>query len=149
MDRFDRIAHLRRGGYSLRGIAADLGVRVSIVSRVVHGKSRSHRVARHIADLLAMPMSAVWEDAYTYTERKKSAHSTMSATATDNNDTRLESKSPEAPNPDPVETSALQDSPRSRARLVKIAPEANHLQRTTKGRGTNDPRESEKLAANG
>jgi lambda repressor-like predicted transcriptional regulator len=53
---------LRLVGSSLADIARDLGVSKQCVSAVVSGSKRSHRIEKHIATRLGLPLQEVWPD---------------------------------------------------------------------------------------
>lgn len=45
-------------------VARKLSVRPTIVCQVIHGTSRSRRVARHLAELIGRPVSEIWPGCY-------------------------------------------------------------------------------------
>lgn len=59
-------AGLRCRGFSLQDVAQELGVDKSMITKVVHRKAKSHRVASHIAALLDQPVQVVFPDDTTF-----------------------------------------------------------------------------------
>jgi lambda repressor-like predicted transcriptional regulator len=54
----------KRGFTQARICAEGLTASRSAVSRVIHGSFKSQRIARHIAGLLGLPVSALWPGQY-------------------------------------------------------------------------------------
>lgn len=63
-------AALLKLGHTHRSIASELKVSPSMVSQVVWGRSKSKRVAEHIAHLLNQPVDAVFDDLAAPTPRQ-------------------------------------------------------------------------------
>jgi len=58
--RFIRAELLKRG-YTLSGIARELGITINSVRFVIEGQAKSHRVASHIENLLEVPRGTLFE----------------------------------------------------------------------------------------
>lgn len=63
-------AALLKLGYTHRSIASELKVSPPMVSQVVWGRSKSRRVAEHIARLLDQPIEMVFDDLAAPTPRQ-------------------------------------------------------------------------------
>lgn len=57
----ERKSQLVLKGKSMTSLAEDIGVSISMVSRVVSGEKRSQRVERYVARILGKPVRHVFE----------------------------------------------------------------------------------------
>lgn len=64
MDRFDISAALRRRGLRQRDIATELGVTMTAVNGVIHGRTASRKIAGRIAQALGTNVDSLWPGRY-------------------------------------------------------------------------------------
>ncbi|MNL39226.1 hypothetical protein D3C87_1614920 [compost metagenome] len=57
-------AAIKKVGQSQAAIAAELHVSRMAVSHIIHGRGKSRRIADHIAELVAIPLSDLWPGKY-------------------------------------------------------------------------------------
>lgn len=69
MESIDIIHELRKRGKSQSQLARDLGISISVVNNVIHGKVTSHTVAQHIAAFIGKEMKEIWPQQYIYKPR--------------------------------------------------------------------------------
>ncbi len=63
MDRYDRLAAVRRAGIAQKAIAERQGVSESMVSQVIAGKKRHAGIEREIACALDKSVAELWPEA--------------------------------------------------------------------------------------
>ncbi len=66
-------AALIKSGYSQARIASDLEVSHNAVSLVIHGRTKSARIAKEIAKLTKIPLNVLWPGRYVTREQLKKA----------------------------------------------------------------------------
>lgn len=74
MDALDINYRLKRLGKTQAQIARELGVRQGVVNNVIHDRVTAHGVANYIAELLDMPIEALWPERYRFKPRGPSAN---------------------------------------------------------------------------
>ena len=57
-------AALIKAGYNQAKIASDLNVSHNAVSLVIHGRTKSARIAKHVSKLTKLPLSILWPGRY-------------------------------------------------------------------------------------
>ncbi len=60
----DIIAACTKAGASQKTLAERLQISKQAINNTIHGKSRSRRIAQHIADLIGLPVERLWPGKY-------------------------------------------------------------------------------------
>lgn len=56
------VGQLRCHGYTQTLLAAELDVSVTLINRVIHGKTKSKRIQQKIADIIGEDIATIWPD---------------------------------------------------------------------------------------
>ncbi len=71
MHPYDIISLIKKAGKTQTEIAGNLGVPVSTVNSVIHGRCKSLIVAEHIAKITKKSTDKLWPGRYSYEPRKR------------------------------------------------------------------------------
>lgn len=64
-------AELRMRGTSASGVADSMNLSRAVVSNVIHSRTKSRRIATHIAEIMERPLEEIWPGRYATTKGKR------------------------------------------------------------------------------